>query len=105
MRSSALGRRIYMAVQEAPRDEPDWHLAFDFFPLRRGRTSTKIRATVETATGLYLNDVLPEMAARRLAEIDLPPQAEIGPPEHLFHVEAVKKTPEALSEHEAARRP
>ncbi len=95
-----------MAVQEAPRDEPDWHLAFDFLPLRRSRTSTKIRASVETATGLYLNDVLPETAARRLAEIDLAPQAEIGS-EHLFQVEAARKTtePEAWSEREAARRP
>jgi UDPglucose--hexose-1-phosphate uridylyltransferase len=85
------GAPYLMAVQEAPRDEPDWHLTFDFFPLRRGRTSTKIRASVETATGLYLNDVLPETAARRLAEIDLPPQAEIGP-EHLFHVEAAQES-------------
>ena len=84
------GAPYLMAAQEAPRDEPDWHLAFDFFPLRRGRTSTKIRASVETATGLYLNDVLPETAARRLAEIDLAPQAEIGP-EHLFRVEAAQK--------------
>ena len=79
------GAPYLMAAQEAPRGESDWHLAFDFFPLRRSRTSTKIRASVETATGLYLNDVLPELAARRLSEIDLAPEP-IGP-EHLFRVE------------------
>jgi UDPglucose--hexose-1-phosphate uridylyltransferase len=89
------GAPYLMAVQEAPRDEPDWHLSFDFFPLRRGRTSTKIRASVETATGLYLNDVLPETAARRLAELDLAAQAPIGP-EHLFRVEAVQDGAESV---------
>ena len=60
-----------MVVQEAPRSQPDWHLAFEFFPLHRSRTTTKIRASVETATGLFLNDVLPEDAARRLAELEV----------------------------------
>jgi UDPglucose--hexose-1-phosphate uridylyltransferase len=59
-----------MVVQEAPRLQPDWHLAIEFFPLHRSRTSTKIRASVETATGLFLNDVLPEDAARRLAALE-----------------------------------
>jgi UDPglucose--hexose-1-phosphate uridylyltransferase len=58
-----------MVVQEAPRSLPDWHLAFEFYPFPRSRTTTKIRASVETATGLFLNDVLPEDAARRLAEL------------------------------------
>jgi UDPglucose--hexose-1-phosphate uridylyltransferase len=61
-----------MVVQEAPRSQPDWHLAFEFFPFHRSRTTTKIRASVETATGLFLNDVLPEDAARRLAELEVP---------------------------------
>ena len=60
-----------MVVQEAPRSQPDWHLAFEFFPFHRSRTTTKIRASVETATGLFLNDVLPEDAARRLAELEV----------------------------------
>ncbi len=74
-----------MTAQEAPRGEPDWHLAFEFFPLRRSPTATKIRASVETATGLFLNDVLPEAAARRLGELALDAPA-VGP-EHLFRVE------------------
>ena len=74
-----------MAAQEAPRGEPDWHLAFEFFPLRRSRTATKIRASVETAAGIVLNDVLPETAATHLAEVAVaaPPLSQ----EHLFRVE------------------
>ena len=60
-----------MVAQEAPREEPDWHLAFEFFPFQRSRTTTKIRASVETATGLFLNDVVPEDAARALAELEI----------------------------------
>ncbi len=60
-----------MVAQEAPRSQEDWHLAFEFFPFNRSRTTTKIRASVETATGLFLNDVLPEDAARRLAELEV----------------------------------
>jgi UDPglucose--hexose-1-phosphate uridylyltransferase len=77
-----------MAAQEGPRGEPDWHLAFEFFPLRRSRTATKIRASVETAAGIVLNDVLPEVAAARLAEV-----AVAAPPlaiEHLFRVESAE---------------
>jgi UDPglucose--hexose-1-phosphate uridylyltransferase len=60
-----------MVAQEAPRSQPDWHLAFEFYPFQRSRVTTKIRASVETATGLFLNDVLPEDAACRLAELDV----------------------------------
>ncbi len=65
-----------MVAQEAPRAQPDWHLAFEFFPFQRSRTTTKIRASVETATGLFLNDVLPEDAARdarRSSSVAAPP--------------------------------
>jgi UDPglucose--hexose-1-phosphate uridylyltransferase len=60
-----------MVAQEAPRDQPDWHLAFELFPFHRNRSTTKIRASIETATGLFLNDVLPENAARALAELEV----------------------------------
>jgi UDPglucose--hexose-1-phosphate uridylyltransferase len=60
-----------MVAQEAPRGQTDWHLAFEFYPLHRGAEKTKIRASVETALGLFLNDVLPEDAARLLRAIDL----------------------------------
>jgi len=63
----------YMMVsQEAPADEPDWHLAFELYPLHRARHATKIRASVETGLGLFLNDVAPEDAARRLAALVVP---------------------------------
>lgn len=60
-----------MVAQEAPRDQPDWHLAFEFFPLNRGPERLKIRASSETGLGLFLNDVAPENAARQLAELDV----------------------------------
>ena len=61
-----------MVAQEAPGDEPDWHLAFELYPLHRSPGVPKIRASVETGLGLFLNDVAPEEAARRLAGIDVP---------------------------------
>jgi UDPglucose--hexose-1-phosphate uridylyltransferase len=60
------GTPYLLAAQEAPRGQDDWHLAFEFYPLRRSRTASKIRASIETATGLFLNDVLPETAAEAL---------------------------------------
>ena len=61
-----------MVVQEAPRDQLDWHLAFELYPLYRAPRVTKIRASVETGLGLFLNDVAPEAAARRLAGLAVP---------------------------------
>jgi Galactose-1-phosphate uridylyltransferase len=61
-----------MVAQEAPHDQPDWHLAFELYPLHRAPGVTKIRAGVETGLGLFLNDVAPEDAARRLSGLDVP---------------------------------
>jgi UDPglucose--hexose-1-phosphate uridylyltransferase len=61
-----------MVAQEAPHEQPDWHLAFELYPLHRASGATKIRASVETGLGLFLNDVAPEDAARRLASLDVP---------------------------------
>ncbi len=61
-----------MVAQEAPRDQPDWHLAFELYPRHRAPGVTKIRASVETGLGLFLNDVAPEDAARQLAGLDVP---------------------------------
>ena len=58
-----------MVALEAPEGETDWHLAFEFYPPHRGPQLTKVRASVETATGLFINDTLPEANARRLAEL------------------------------------
>lgn len=62
-----------MLAQEAPRGRPDWHLAFEFFPLNRGPEKLKIRASSETGLGLFLNDVAPEEAARQLCELVVEP--------------------------------
>jgi hypothetical protein len=61
-----------MVAQEVPREQPDWHLAFEFYPLHRAAEKTKIRASVETALELFLNDVLPEDAAQQLARLEIP---------------------------------
>ena len=61
-----------MVALEAPRGQPDWHLAFELYPIQRAAGATKIRASVETALGLFLNDVLPEEAAAQLATLDVP---------------------------------
>jgi UDPglucose--hexose-1-phosphate uridylyltransferase len=60
-----------MVAQEAPHDQPDWHLAFELYPMHRAPGTTKIRASVETGLGLFLNDVAPEDAARRLAGLEV----------------------------------
>ena len=59
-----------MACQQAPRDAEgsvaDWHLSFEFFPPNRGPDKLKVRATVETAAGLFINDTDPEESAAQL---------------------------------------
>ena len=64
-----------MVAQEAPHDEPDWHLAFELYPLHRAPGVTKIRASVETGLGLFLNDVAPEDAARPARRRSTSPQS------------------------------
>ncbi len=59
-----------MVVHEAPDDAPDWHLSFEFLPPHRGPDKLKIRASVETATGLFINDTLPETTAGALRAIE-----------------------------------
>ncbi len=73
-----------MVAQEAPRDAADWHLSFELYPLHRGPEKTKIRASVETAAGLFLNDVLPEDAAAAFRR--LRPEAEPVDAECLYEV-------------------
>ncbi len=68
-----------MVALEAPDPAEDWHLAFEFYPPHRSRELTKIRASVETATGLVLNDTLPEETARLLAALPGPAVVEQTP--------------------------
>jgi len=61
-----------MVAQEAPAGSEDWHLHFEFSPLNRSPSQVKVRASVETATGFFINDTLPEASARALARIRVP---------------------------------
>lgn len=65
-----------LVVLEAPRDADDWHLAVELYPPHRTRELLKVRASVETATGLFINDTLPEASAHRLAAIPIAPREE-----------------------------
>ncbi len=65
-----------MVVQEAPADADDWHLSVEFLPLHRSARLTKIRASVETATLLFINDTLPEASAAQLLAVPVQPRDE-----------------------------
>jgi UDPglucose--hexose-1-phosphate uridylyltransferase len=65
-----------MTVLEAPDGADDWHLGIEFLPPHRNERLTKVRASVETATGLFITDQLPETSAARLRRIDIPDVAE-----------------------------
>jgi hypothetical protein len=72
-----------MVAQESPREQPDWHLAFEFYPLHGTARTTKIRASVETALGLFLNDVLPgrmRKRCRHIIDVSSPANAVAPPP-------------------------
>jgi UDPglucose--hexose-1-phosphate uridylyltransferase len=71
-----------MAILEAP-DAPaadDWHLAVEFYPPHRNARQLKVRASVETATGLFINDTQPEETAAALRAVESAPVAESEPP-------------------------
>lgn len=57
-----------MVLQEGPDGADDWHLDVAFLPPNRSATRFKVRASVETATGLFINDTLPEVSAAQLRE-------------------------------------
>jgi UDPglucose--hexose-1-phosphate uridylyltransferase len=66
-------------VQQAPTvgraAVQDWHLSLELLPPHRGRDKLKVRASVETATGAFINDTLPETSAAELAALDVPQAA------------------------------
>ena len=65
-----------LIVYEAPRGADDWHLAVEFYPPHRSERLTKIRASVETSTLLFINDTLPEESAARLRAVPVAPFGE-----------------------------
>jgi UDPglucose--hexose-1-phosphate uridylyltransferase len=87
-----------MACQQAPAEVDgtpvdDWHLSFEFLPPNRGPHKLKVRATVETAAGLFINDTVPEDSAAQLAAV---PMGAVGAdPAPIPDVEVVHATPPA----------
>lgn len=69
-----------MVVHEGPADVPDWHLSVEFLPPHRSADLTKIRASVETAAGQFINDTLPERSAARLAAVPVSRRLEQATP-------------------------
>jgi UDPglucose--hexose-1-phosphate uridylyltransferase len=65
-----------LVVHEAPRGSADWHLAVELYPPHRSERLTKIRASVETSTLLFINDTLPETSADRLQAVRVPAREE-----------------------------
>ena len=55
-----------MAIIEAPAGADDHHLTVEFLPPHRSATKLKVRASVETVTGLFINDQLPDACAAQL---------------------------------------
>jgi UDPglucose--hexose-1-phosphate uridylyltransferase len=65
-----------MTVMDAPAGEDgtpvdDWHLAVEFRPPNRGPDKLKMRASVETVAGFFINDTMPEVSAQELAAVDV----------------------------------
>ena len=62
-----------MCVQEAPPvafdGADDWHLHIELLPPHRNPQRLKVRASVETALGVYINDTLPESLAGLLRAV------------------------------------
>ena len=78
-----------MVVHEAPEGALDWHLSFEFYPPHRSATLQKVRASVETSTGLFINDTVPETSGATLRAIDVPEQDE-APPVRIERLDEVR---------------
>jgi UDPglucose--hexose-1-phosphate uridylyltransferase len=80
-----------MVCQQAPTGEDgvpvgDWHLSFEFLPPNRGPDKLKVRASVETAAGFFINDTVPEESAALLAAV---PTGTDGEDDHVPDVRIV----------------
>jgi UDPglucose--hexose-1-phosphate uridylyltransferase len=65
-----------MCVQEAPpprsgAGSDDWHLHVELLPPHRTPHRLKVRASVETAAGTWINDTLPERVAAELRAVEV----------------------------------
>lgn len=66
-----------MCIQEAPPQRcgsgaDDWHLHIELLPPHRNAQRLKIRASVETALGVFINDTMPETVAATLRAVTPP---------------------------------
>jgi UDPglucose--hexose-1-phosphate uridylyltransferase len=64
---------LMMVVRQAPvrGEHPYFHFHIEFFPIQRSATKLKYIAGVETGTGTFLADTVPEMRAAELRDIKL----------------------------------
>lgn len=74
-----------MVCQEAPASPSggpaeDWHLSFEFLPPNRASDKLKVRASVETAAGLFINDTVPEVSAAQLAAVSTDTEGAVEAP-------------------------
>jgi UDPglucose--hexose-1-phosphate uridylyltransferase len=65
-----------MCVQEAPpprcgAGSDDWHVHVELLPPHRNRHRLKVRASIETALGSFINDTLPERVAAELRAVQV----------------------------------
>lgn len=67
-----------MCVQEAPAGPEgrtdDWHLHVELLPPHRNAQRLKVRASVETALGVFINDTVPEAVAAELRAVPVTPR-------------------------------
>ncbi len=64
-----------MCVQEAPPTRcgagaDDWHLHVELLPPHRNAERLKVRASVETALGVFINDTIPEQISDGLRSVE-----------------------------------
>ncbi len=74
-----------MVCQQAPTSSTgtpaeDWHLSFEFLPPNRAPDKLKVRASVETAAGLFINDTVPETSAAQLAAVSTATDGALAAP-------------------------
>lgn len=68
---------VMTCVLDSPPGCRDWHLSVELYPVLRDTDRLKVRASVETATGLVILDRLPEETAAELREVIVPAPLDV----------------------------
>jgi UDPglucose--hexose-1-phosphate uridylyltransferase len=71
----------------------DWHLSFEFLPPNRAPDKLKVRASVETAAGFFINDTVPEESAALLAAVVTDPVPDDFPDVRVVPASHAHQTP------------